>query len=74
MRRHPTAPNQRYHDQRSNIRDGFHRARGGFRSAQGCWLLSWEITFVTWELQELGQRLVRTWRKAAVHTQTASRD
>jgi len=45
-----------------------------FAALQGCWLLSWEITFVTWELQELGQRLVRTWRKAAVHTQTASRD
>ena len=31
---------QRCQDQRSNIRDQFHRVRGGFRSAHpGCWLL-----------------------------------
>src|SRR6267142_4884853 len=58
---------QRCQDQRSNIRDRFHRARGGFRSAHPeRWLLSWEITFVTWELQELGERLVSSWREADV--------
>jgi ABC-type spermidine/putrescine transport system permease subunit II len=62
-----TGSGQRCQDQRSNIRDRFHRARGGFRSAHpGCWLLSWEITFVTWELLELRQRLVRSWHQPAV--------
>jgi hypothetical protein len=36
----------------------FTEPRGEFRSDHpGCWLLSREITFVTWELQELGQRV-----------------
>jgi hypothetical protein len=35
-----------------------------------CLLLSWEITFVTWERQELEQRLVRC-RRASDHRHDA---
>jgi hypothetical protein len=56
MRRHPTAPVNvaRISVATSGI-DFTAPQAGGFRSAHpGCWLLPWEITFVTWELQELG--------------------
>ena len=58
MRRHPTAP--------VNVaRISVATSGTDFIAPQaedpGCWLLSWEITFVTWQLQELGQRLVRSW-------------
>ena len=63
MRRHPTAPVNVARISVATSGTDFTAPEAEFRSAYpDCLLLSWEITFVRWELQELEQRLVRCWR------------
>jgi hypothetical protein len=61
MRRHPTAPVNVARISVATSGTDFTAPEADFaaliRAARFC-----EITFVTWELQELGQRLVRSWR------------
>jgi hypothetical protein len=71
MRGHPTAPVNVARISVATFGTDFTRPQGGFRSGHpDCLLLSWEITFVTWERQELEQRLVRC-RRASDHRHDA---
>ena len=62
MRWHPTAPVNVARISVATSGTDFSRPRRISQRSSGLLAWSWEITFVTWELQELGQRLARSWR------------
>jgi len=65
MRRHPAAPVNVASISLATSRTDFTAPEADFTAiVWGCWPQSWEIRFVTWQLQK---RLVRSWR-AIDHT------
>jgi hypothetical protein len=66
MRQHPTAPVNVARISIATSGTDFTAPEADFAALIRAAASAWEITFVTWELQELGQRLVRSWRKADI--------